>query len=128
MFSVPVHTKIFLARIPVDMRKGFPGLSALTESVLRQDPLSGHLFVFYNRRRDRIKVLYWGGTGFWIGYHQLQKGRFQIPEPDSEETGLEISPTQLSMILGGVDLHSARQRPRFNLAEHRRAAAQTVSP
>lgn len=127
MFSVPVHAKIFLARNPVDMRKGFPGLSALTESVLRQDPLSGHLFVFYNRRRDRIKVLYWGGTGFWIGYHQLQKGRFQIPDPDSDETGLEISPTQLSMILGGVDLHSARQRPRFNLAEHQ-ASAQAVSP
>ena len=128
MFSVPVHAKIFLARNPVDMRKGFPGLTALAESVLRQDPLSGHLFVFYNRRRDRIKVLYWGGTGFWIGYHQLQKGRFQIPDPESDETGLEISPTQLSMILGGVDLHSARQRPRFNLDEHRQTSAQSVSP
>lgn len=127
MFSIPVHAKIFLARNPVDMRKGFPGLSALTESVLQQDPLSGHLFVFYNRRRDRIKVLYWGGTGFWIGYHQLQKGRFQIPNPGSDEAGLEINPAQLSMILGGIDLHSARQRPRFNLAEHRQSTAQVVS-
>lgn len=128
MFSVSVHAKIFLARNPVDMRKGFPGLSALTESVLEQDPLSGHLFVFYNRRRDRIKVLYWGGTGFWIGYHQLQKGRFQIPDPVINEAGLEISPTQLSMILGGVDLYSAQQRPRFNLSEHRQEESQSTAP
>lgn len=128
MFSVPVHVKIFLAHRPVDMRKGFPGLIALTESVLRQDPLSGHLFVFVNRRRDRIKVLYWGGSGFWIGYHQLQQGRFQIPAAGDEQTGVEISPTQLSMILGGIDLNSARQRLRFDLSAHRASAPAGAAP
>ena len=128
MFSVPVHVKIFLARHPVDMRKGFPGLIALTESVLQQDPLSGHLFVFVNRRRDRIKVLYWGGSGFWIGYHQLQQGRFQLPDPSDEQAGIEISPAQLSMILGGIDLNSARQRLRFDLSAHREAARQDTAP
>jgi transposase len=64
MLSVSNHVRLFLARDPVDMRKSFHGLTALTESVLEQDPLSGHLFVFVNRRRDRIKLLYWGGTGF----------------------------------------------------------------
>ena len=71
MLSISSQVRIFLARHPVDMRKSFHGLIGLTESVLQQDPLSGHLFVFVNRRRDRIKLLYWGGTGFCIWYQQF---------------------------------------------------------
>jgi transposase len=98
MLSISSHVRVFLARDPVDMRKSFHGLTALTESVLKQDPLSGHLFVFINRRRDRIKLLYWGGTGFCIWYQQLEKGSFQLPDvvtADGQE-GIEITASQLS--------------------------------
>ena len=80
MLSFSSQVRIFLARDPVDMRKSFHGLIGLTESVLQEDPLSGHLFVFINRRRDRIKLLYWGGTGFCIWYQQLEKGSYQLPD------------------------------------------------
>jgi transposase len=117
MLSVSSQTRIFLAREPVDMRKSFNGLIGLTESVLQQDPLSGHLFVFINRRRDRIKLLYWGGSGFCIWYQQLERGGYQLPDATTadERSGVEITATQLSLILDGVDLSSVRQRPRYRL-------------
>ena len=117
MIALAPQIRVFLYRRPTDMRKSFHGLVGLTESVLKQDPLSGHLFVFINRRRDRIKVLYWGGTGFCIWYHQLEKGSFQLPDAAKldEREGIEISASQLSLILNGIDLASARQRPRFQL-------------
>ncbi len=115
MLSVLGHLRIFLARDPVDMRKSFHGLVGLTESVLKQDPLSCHLFVFVNRRRDRIKLLYWGGTGFCIWYQQLEKGTYQLPDAATadEQEGIEITASQLSLILDGIDLSTVRQRPRY---------------
>ena len=117
MLSVSSQTRIFLAREPVDMRKSFHGLIGLTESVLAQDPLSGHLFVFINRRRDRIKLLYWGGTGFCIWYQQLEEGGYQLPDAATadEGKGIEITSAQLSLILNGIDLSSVRQRRRYCL-------------
>ncbi len=117
MLSVSSQTRVFLARDAVDMRKSFNGLIGLTESVLEQDPLSGHLFVFINRRRDRIKLLYWGGTGFCIWYQQLEQGGYQLPDVTTadERKGIEITATQLSLILDGVDLSSVRQRPCYRL-------------
>jgi len=115
MLSVSSQTRIFVAREAVDIRKSFNGLIGLAESVLKQDPLSGHLFVFINRRRDRIKLLYWGGTGFCIWYQHLEQGGYQLPSasPANEQEGIEITATQLSLILDGVDLASVRQRPRY---------------
>ena len=115
MFSIPSWLRIFLARDPVDMRKSFHGLVSLTESVLEQDPLSGHLFAFINRRRDRIKLLYWGGTGFCIWYQQLEQGSYQLPDPTTanEREGIEITVSQLSLILDGIDLLSVRRRVRY---------------
>ena len=120
-FSNPV--RVFLARTPCDMRKSFHGLVSLAESVLKKDPLSGHLFVFINRRRDRIKLLYWGGTGFCIWYQQLQQGSYQLPEiTDADsESGIEITASQLSLILDGIDLSSVRQRARYQHATDRRS-------
>jgi transposase len=99
------------------MRKSFHGLVSMTESVLRQDPIAGHLYVFINRRRDRIKLLYWGGTGFCIWYQQLERGNYQLPDVTAAGPGegIEITPTQLSLILDGIDLSSVRQRKRFQL-------------
>jgi transposase len=128
MLSVSSHVRVFLARDPVDMRKSFHGLTALTESLLKQDPVSGHLFVFVNRRRDRIKLLYWGGSGFCIWYQQLQRGTYQLPETATadEHRGLEITVSQLSLILEGIDLSSVRQRRRFQLPGDRRPSHQAV--
>ncbi len=127
MLSVSSQTRVFLARDAVDMRKSFNGLIGLAESVLEQDPLSGHLFVFINRRRDRIKLLYWGGTGFCIWYQQLEQGGYQLPDATTvdERKGIEITATQLSLILDGVDLSSVRQRPRYRLPVDRAPASPT---
>jgi transposase len=129
MLSVSNHVRLFLARDPVDMRKSFHGLTALTESVLEQDPLSGHLFVFVNRRRDRIKLLYWGGTGFCIWYQQLESGTYQLPETATadERQGIEITASQLSLILDGIDLSSVRRRTRYQPPEDRPTTSQSVS-
>ena len=117
MIALAPEVRVLLFRRPTDMRKSFHGLVALVESELRQDPLSGTLFVFVNRRRDRMKILYWGQTGFCIWYQQLQKGTYQLPDPDSldQDDALEVTRAQLSMILDGIDLASIRQRARFQL-------------
>jgi transposase len=123
MFPISSQVRIYLARDPVDMRKSFHGLTSLTESVLKKDPLSGQLFVFINRRRDRIKVLYWGGTGFCIWYQQLEKGTYQLPRIATahSEDGIELTASQLSMILDGIDLSSVRQRLRYRHTTQRKA-------
>ena len=117
MIAFQSQIRVFLYRLPTDMRKSFHGLIALTESALKQDPLSGSMFVFVNRRRDRIKILYWGQTGFCIWYQQLQKGTYQLPDQDAfeQQETLEVTRSQLSLILDGIDLSSARQRKRFQL-------------
>jgi len=117
MIALTPQIRVFLYRLPTDMRKSFNGLVALTESALKQDPLSGSLFVFVNRRRDRIKILYWGQSGFCIWYQQLQKGTYQLPAGGALEEleTIEVTRSQLSLILDGIDLSSARQRMRFQL-------------
>jgi transposase len=117
MFLLSPQTKVFLATQVTDMRKSFRGLITLTESVLQQDPVSGHLFVFVNRRRDMLKILHWDGSGFWIWYRQLERGSFQLPTPDQEQADVELTPTQLSLILDGIDLKSVRQRLRYRHAD-----------
>ena len=115
MIALSAHTKVYLAKDATDMRKSFRGLILLTEAVLRQEPGSGHLFVFLNRRRDLMKILYWDGTGFCIWYKRLERGSFQRPlaVAGEERPGLELSTSQLSLMLQGIDLTSVRQRLRF---------------
>jgi transposase len=128
MLSVSNQVRVFLARDAVDMRKSFHGLTALAESVLQQDPLSGHLFVFINRRRDRIKLLYWGGTGFCIWYQQLQRGTYQLPAASTaDQQGIEISASQLALILDGIDLSSVRRRMRYEHPAPSSSARQSLS-
>jgi transposase len=114
MLSLPPSVRILLAREPADMRKGFDGLAHLVQSVLQEDPLSGHLFVFRNRRGDRIKLLLWDTDGFVILYKRLEAGSFQMPH--STQDGIELQPAQLAMLLSGIDLRTARQRKRFQIA------------
>ncbi len=115
MIAISAQTKLYLARDATDMRKSFRGLILLTEGVLRQKPVSGHLFVFLNRRQDLMKILYWDGSGFCIWYKRLARGSFQRPPAvaGEERPGLELSTAQLSLMLEGIDLTSARQRLRF---------------
>jgi transposase len=113
MFLLSPQTKVFVARQFTDMRKSFRGLLALTEAVLREDPTSGHLFVFVNRRRDLLKILHWDGGGYWIWYRRLERGTFQLPAGEEEQVSIELTPAQLSLILEGIDLTSVRQRLRY---------------
>lgn len=116
MFLLSPQTKVFLAKDATDMRKSFRGLVAVTEAVLQEDPTSGHLFVFVNRRRDMMKILHWDGAGFWIWYRQLERGTFQLPDQQTLDnaSGIELTPSQLTLILDGIDLRSARQRLRYH--------------
>lgn len=114
MLTVPQQVKIFVALQPTDMRRGFPGLSGEVQSTLKQDPLSGHLFLFRNRRRDRIKILFWDGDGYAIYYKQLARGSFEFPaSPDPHSAALQIRASELSMLLDGMELKGRKRRPRY---------------
>ncbi len=115
MLSFPPALKIFLATAPTDMRKSHDGLAALVEHVLRENPLSGHLFVFRNKPGDRLKLLYWDTDGYALWYKRLEAGRFRFPAVSGEQTRISITATDLTMLLDGVDLASVRRTKRFQL-------------
>jgi transposase len=112
MIMLPSAVRIFLCTRPTDLRKSFDGLSGLVQECFGQDLLTGHLFLFRNRRRDRIKILYFDRDGLAIWYKRLEAGSFQLPQ-DVPQDGVELQPAQLAMLLSGIDLRSARQRKRF---------------
>jgi transposase len=114
MISLPHAVKVFLHAPATDLRKGFDALCGLVTSSFDQDPTSGHLFLFVNRRRDRLKILYWDRDGLAIWYKRLETpGTFQLPAVTRDATSIEMTATQLSLILSGIDLRSARQRRRY---------------
>jgi transposase len=112
MISLPSAVRAFFCTRAVDMRKSFDGLSGLVEECFRQDLLDGHLFLFVNRRRDRIKALYFDHDGLAIWYKRLEVGCFQVPDAGDRD-GIELDSAQLAMILSGIDLKTARRRRRF---------------
>lgn len=113
MLSLPPSVQIYVASEPADMRKSFNGLTILVHDVLDQDPLSGHLFVFRNRRGDRVKILYWDRSGFCIWYKMLERGAFHLP--CSDEPYIEMSSAELALLLEGIDLAGARRHVRYKL-------------
>lgn len=117
MIGLAHGLKVFLCIEPADMRRSFDGLSGMAENLMKQDPLSGHLLVFRNRNRDRLKILYWDRDGLAIWYKRLEKGTFQFPtdgkQQDEKPTSIKISASDLSLLLGGIDLNSARKRKRY---------------
>lgn len=119
MLSISRTTRVFLATEPTDMRKGFDGLFALVENVIREDPFSGHLFVFRNRRRDRLKVLWWDADGLAIFYKRLERGNYQFPtdsvvsKSGTTSSRCEIRSDELSLLLAGIDLGSVKRRRRY---------------
>jgi transposase len=113
VLSLPPSVRVFVCVRPSDMRRSFDSLAFMVEDVVRQDPLSGHLFVFRNKRADRVKILYWDRDGYAIWYKRLEEGAFHFPESDAP--GLEIESTQLAILLGGIDLAGARKQKRYAL-------------
>lgn len=114
MLSLPASIRIFLCLEITDMRRGFDGLAAMASRVVGEDPLSGHLFVFRNRRQDRVKILYWDRDGFALWYKRLEKGTFKFPTPVTRGSGrTEIKASDLMMLLDGVDLRSVRRERRY---------------
>lgn len=103
MLTFPSALRIYLAVEPVDMRQSFNGLWSQAEQKLREDPKQGAVFVFVNKHRDRLKMLYWDGTGIWIFAKRLERGRFTWPV-GSSGTKLALQPEALAMLLAGIDL------------------------
>lgn len=111
MLSLPTSVRVYLARGATDMRKSIDGLAAVTKEVLEHEPMSGHLFVFCNRRRDRIKILYWEQSGFWLLHKRLERGTFAWPLPEgSASKQIELTSSDLAALLGGLDLRDAKRR------------------
>ncbi len=116
MLSIATGTRIFVAAGATDMRKGFDGLQGIVSGVLQQDPLCGHLFLFVNRRRDKLKILYWDGDGLAIWYRRLEQGTFQMPRLADDQQSAEIRSAELTMLLRGIDDSNVRRRKRYSLA------------
>ena len=108
MFGLGPATKIYLGVEPIDMRKGFEGLYGIVRDRLGHDPLSGHLFLFVNRSRTRIKALAWDGSGLWVCVKRLEKGRFRWPA--AGDGSVMMRSEELAMLVNGLDLTQARPR------------------
>ena len=117
MIGLANGLRVFVCTEPADMRRSFDGLSGMAVNIIEQDPLTGHLFVFRNRNRDRLKILYWDRDGLAIWYKRLEKGTFQLPtdllDKKKRSPRAEISTEQLSLLLGGIDLRSVERRKRY---------------
>lgn len=114
MLSLPPSVRIFLYTQPADMRRSFDGLAAMTRDLIKRDPLSGHLFVFFNRRRDRVKILFWDRSGLCLWYKRLEQGVFKPPvSKGPNSASVEMESAELALILEGIDLSGARRRKRF---------------
>ena len=111
MLMLPPSVRIFIAAAPTDMRRSFDRLAAMVTEILKQNPLSGHLFVFRGRRGDRVKILYWERGGFAIWYKRLEAGTFRFPENGA--AGFEMDAAELALLLEGIDLAGAKRRKRF---------------
>jgi transposase len=111
MLSLPPSVRIFICTQSTDMRRSFDTLAWMAQSVVGQDPFSGHLFVFANRRRDRVKILYWDRDGYAIWYKRLEEGTFRLP--DGRGVPIEVERSDLLLLLDGVDIEGARREKRY---------------
>jgi transposase len=102
--------RVFLVAGPTDMRKSFDGLSGIVRSALADDPLSGHLFVFCNRLRNRLKILYVDESGVWVCAKRLDRGTFSWPEASTSDRRVEMRSEQLALLLGGLDAKELKKR------------------
>ena len=113
MFGVGLATRIYLAAGATDMRKGFEGLYGLVRDRLQLESLSGHLFLFSNAQRNRLKLLFWDGSGLWVCAKRLEKGRFRWPQAEAGQSKAVLSQEELALLLGGIDLAGSKRRAWF---------------
>ena len=111
MLSFAGNLKVYLATHPCDMRKSFNGLSSAVEQKLQADPTSGAVFVFTNKRRNLIKLLYWDGSGLWVMAKRLEKGRFSWPKHTGSKDKIRLEPTALAMLTDGIALRDGHKLP-----------------
>ena len=129
MLTLPPSVRIYVATTPTDMRKQIDGLAATVREVIREDPLSGHLFVFFNRRGDLTKILFWDRNGYCMVTKRLERGVFRWPEAAREgATHVTLEAAELALILEGIDLRDAKRRPRWTPSPAPSMQAQAVAP
>lgn len=115
LFGISGNVRMFLYSGPADMRNGFDGLSGLVRNQLKQDPVSGDIFIFINRTRTLIKLLVWDQNGFAIWHKRLEQGTFEVPEIGIGKQSVELSKQSLMFILEGISLRDVRFRKRFSI-------------
>jgi transposase len=111
MLMLPPAVRIYVAAQPTDLRRSFDTLAETTRGVLGEDPFSGHLFVFFNRARNRVKLLWWDRTGFWLCHKRLERGTFRVAWTGQGAVLMEAP--ELALILEGIELRGARRRLRY---------------
>ena len=110
MFGLGPATRVYVATGATDMRKGFEGLYGMVQGHLGCDPLSGHLFLFANRTRTRLKILFWDGSGLWVCSKRLEKGRFRWPEAQPGQASVAMRQEELTLLVSGIDLKESKRR------------------
>jgi len=114
MFSISTAQRYYIHCRATDMRKGFDGLSGIVRNEFLQNPVSGDVFIFLNKQRNRIKILHWQGDGFAIFYKRLEKGTYELPPVNHAKSSVEIAAQQLLLIMEGIHLSSVKKRVRYS--------------
>jgi transposase len=117
MFSIGSATRVYVAAGATDMRKSFEGLFGLVRGRLGGDALSGHVFVFANAQRNRLKLLFWDGSGLWVCAKRLEKGRFRWPEAAAGQSRITLTREELTLLVGGIDLTQTRPRAWYRASD-----------
>jgi len=113
MFTLSSSNKFHLYNQPTDMRKSFDGLSGIIQNNLKNNPLNGDVFIFINKRRDKIKLLHWQGISFTLYYKRLEDGTFELPRYDSGVGSITLNYTQIVMIIDGLTIKNIHRRKRY---------------
>src|ERR1700756_3999144 len=113
MFGIGPATRVYVAAGATDLRKNFEGLYGLVRDRLACDPLSGHVFIFSNAQRNRLKLLFWDGSGLWGCAKRLERGRFRWPQAEAAESKVVLSQEELALLVGGIDLAGSKRRAWF---------------
>ena len=116
MIHLPASVRVYLCLSPCDMRRSFDGLHALVRDHLQLDAFAGHLYLFANKRKDRLKILCWDRDGFAIWAKRLEQGRYAIPSGEPDSPRFEITIEELEALLSGIDLSTAMRRKRYGRA------------
>ena len=116
MFTLSSSNRFHLFSQPTDMRKSFDGLSGLVQNTLDSNPLNGDVFIFINRRRDKIKLLHWQGISFTLYYKRLEEGTFEVPTYDPEVGSITLSYAQIVMLVDGLTIKNIQKRKRYTLS------------